>query len=125
MGKEQLKELLDKMGKHIPLCKIELYLKMPKNTLQKALSEKEKTPRKLPKRWVIPITEFVNFKKYITMDNINPSNTKIKDVGSFITTKSISEAKPSQKEETPTVEAESGVKLSSFELYKRKKLGLK
>lgn len=76
MDRKQLKELLDKMGKHIPLCKIELYLGMPKNTLQKALSEKESKPRKLPKKWIIPITEFVNFKKYITMDNSNASKTK-------------------------------------------------
>lgn len=65
MDRLKVQELLDKMTKYVPISKIEACLKMPKNTLQKALSETEK--RGLPKKWVRIFTEFVNYKQYLTM----------------------------------------------------------
>lgn len=103
MDKEQIKALLEKMGKYVPVSIIEKYLKMPVNTLQKALSETEK--RKLPKKWVKPLSDFVNFKQYLTMGQ--KKEVKVVDKNP-----EIEEVKENRK-------------LSDFEIYQRKKLGLK
>jgi len=103
MDKEQIKTLLEKMGKYVPVSIIEKHLKMPVNTLQKALSETEK--RKLPKKWVKPLSDFVNFKQYITMGKKKEMKTVVKDV--------------------EVAEVKEDSKLTDFQIYQRKKLGLK
>lgn len=104
MDRVKVQELLDNMGKYVPVYKIEAYLKMPTNTLQKALSETEE--RGLPKKWIKPLTDFVNFKQYLTMGKVT-----ILDV-----------ADEPKQEKQDKKEQESA--FSSFGDYRRKKLGL-
>ena len=112
MNIEQVKQLLDKMGKWIPDYKIEDFLGMPKNTLQKVLNEKEKKKRELPKKWVIPLTDCVEKKRFITM------GISKKEV-----TEPIVEIKEQIKETKKEESTEKG--LTAFQLYQRTKLGLK
>lgn len=116
MDKVKVQELLDKMTKYVPISKIEADLKMPKNTLQKALSETEK--RGLPKRWERIFTEFVNYKQYLNLGKI-----KIQDATKQPNTvNGLSEPNPESNYSINTTDKRDGAFMNDAI---KKKLGIK
>lgn len=123
MERLQVKALLDKIEKYIPVYVIEEYLKMPTNTLQKALRENEK--RGLPKKWERPLTDFVVSKKWITINYLKPK-TENKTI--TVPEKKIEPIIPQKEnkvsgEDKKIAEADNSP-LTEWERIRRKKLGL-
>lgn len=99
MNKEELNSLLENVARSI--YKIEVDLRMPINTLQKAM----KGERMLPKRWAIALRHYVSTKQYIL------------DGKAYVPKK--------ESEQTIEIPTDNENGLTAFQIYQRKKMGLK
>lgn len=105
MTKEQIQKEINEMDEYIPVSKIEEKLGMPTTTLQKVL----KGNRELPKKWVKVLNSYF-------IKKVPEKTEEIVEIKKPGTTK---------KQKTESDKQEKKVGLSSFEIYRNAKLGIK